>query len=290
MAKQKSITLILATLSLFALSATFSCQTTKREIIRQVDHIVIASSDDEELFSLLSDTFQFPVAWPIADYGSFTSGGVAVGNVNLEVFRVNASADSVVGSRIEGFALEPEPLESSLLELDARKIAYEPPSPYISTESDGSTTTLWTTVELPDVSNDAMEVYLCEYTHDVAASRRRSLEQLRSRDGGPLSVESVREIVCGTTDLNGSRDHWQRLLNPLLPSSPDVWQLGAGPAIRLIHADEDGIQELVFKVSSLAQARGFLQERGLLGTDSPDELTMVSSRLRGLNIRLVETD
>lgn len=272
------------------LLATNACQSSKGNIIRQVDHILIASNEAEELFSLLSDTFQFPVVWPVSDYGFFTSGGVAVGNVNLEVFREPVSSDSVVRSRFAGFALEPEPLQSSLLELEAREIAHGPATPFTSSNSDGSTTILWTTVMLPNVSNEAIMVFLCEYAHDVAAHRERSLDQLQSRDGGPLFVESVREIVIGTTDMQGTQDHWQRLLYPLLPSSPGVWQLESGPAIRMIHADKDGIQELVINVSSLARARSFLREQGLLGIDRPDELTIAGPRLQGLSIRLVEKD
>lgn len=54
-------------------------------IIKQTDPLLIASREATELFLLLSDTFQLPVAWPLTDYGGFLSGGVAVGNVNLEI-------------------------------------------------------------------------------------------------------------------------------------------------------------------------------------------------------------
>ena len=290
MSKQRSVAIVIATLGLCVLLTTFACQSPKNKIIRQIDHVLIASNDAEELFSLLSDTFQFPVVWPMSNYGRITSGGVAVGNVNLEVVKIAVFGENAVRSRFAGLALEPEPLQSSLVELDAREIAHGSAVPLTTLISDGSISTLWTTVMLPNVSNDAMIVFLCEYTHDVADQRRRSLDQLQSRNGGPLSVESVREIVIGTTDLQGSQDHWQNLLNPLSPSSPGVWQLEAGPAIRVIHADNDGIQELVINVSSLTQARLFLMEQGLLGIDSQDGLTMDGLYLQGLNIRLVEKD
>ena len=45
----------------------------------------MVSSGSRALFPLLSGTFQFPVAWPISDYGGFATGGIAVGNVNLEI-------------------------------------------------------------------------------------------------------------------------------------------------------------------------------------------------------------
>jgi hypothetical protein len=46
-------------------------------IIRQIDPLLIASSEATELLLLLSDTFQLPVAWTLTDYGGFSSGGVA---------------------------------------------------------------------------------------------------------------------------------------------------------------------------------------------------------------------
>lgn len=257
-------------------------------IVRQIDHILIASSEAKELFTLLSDTFQFPVAWPMSDYGSFASGGVAVGNVNLEIIKTSEPTAGGVKSRWTGFALEPEPLRISLAELDARGIRHGTPAPFRSKQPDGSFTTRWTTVGLPEVSSDAGEVFFCQFEDDLSARRRRLLEQLRSRAGGPLSVHSIREIVYGARDVKRMREHWQRLLAPLLASSPGVWPVGAGPAIRVIQADEDGIQGLVVNVKSLDQARRFLKEHSLLGTEQPAALTVAGSQLQGLNVTLVE--
>ena len=55
-----------------------------------------------------------------------------------------------------------------------------------------------------------------------------------------------------------------------------------------IPADQDGIRGLVINVKSLDQARRFLQERGLLGTEQPAALTVAGPQLQGLNITLVE--
>ncbi len=253
-------------------------------IVRQIDHILIASSEAKELFALLSDTFQLPVAWPMTNYGGFASGGVAVGNVNLEIIQDTEPASGAVKSRWTGFALEPEPLRISLAELDARGIRHGAPAQFKS----GWFTTRWTTVGLPDVASDTAQVFLCQFEDDLPARRRRLVEQLRSRDGGPLAVHSIREIVYGANDVNRMHEHWQKLLNPLQPSSPGVWPIGAGAALRVIPADQDGIRGLVINVKSLEQARRFLEERGLLGTEQPAALTVAGSQLQGLNITLVE--
>jgi len=253
-------------------------------IVRQVDHILIASSDAKELFSLLADTFQFPAAWPMSHYGGFASGGVALGNVNLEIIKAAGAGKS----RFTGFALEPEPLRTSLPELKARRISHGKPAPFRSKQADGSATTLWTTVGLPSVSGDGVEIFFCEYGHDVPAKRGRLLGQLRSSGGGPLSVHSVKEIVIGARDVERMQGQWQDLLNPLQASSPAVWPVGAGPAIRVIQAEEEEIRGLVINVASLEKARRFLKERGLLGAEQPSVLTVAGSQLQGLNITLVE--
>jgi hypothetical protein len=161
-------------------------------------------------------------------------------------------------SRLFGFAFEPEPLYRSRLVLDARKIAHGPEMPFTYRKSDEPATKLWTTMSLPDLMNESIIVFLCEYAHDVEAKRQQSQDQLKMRNGGPLTIESVKEIVIGTTDEQESNKHWQRLLDPLLQTSPGYWQLEKGPALRVISADKEGIQEMVIFVNSLEQARQFL--------------------------------
>ncbi|MEO6447584.1 MAG: hypothetical protein ABIP66_20705 [Gemmatimonadaceae bacterium] len=224
----------------------------------------------------------------MSEFGGFASGGVAVGNVNVEVLRSSAPNSGAASSRITGFALEPEPLMESLAELRERGIPYGRPAPFRFRGPDGSTTTLWTTVGLPSISNDAAEIFFCVYEHDVGASRGRWLAQLRARNGGPLSVRSVREVVYGAVDASGTRHQWQALLSPVEASSTGVWSVGGGPAIRVAQASENGILGVVISVDSLHRARQFLVERGLLGTESPGEITLGGRALRGVSIRLVQ--
>jgi hypothetical protein len=290
MSGQRSATSIMAAIIYSAMSVVSAAQAPSHttNIVRQFDHILVVSSEAKELFALLSDTFQFPVAWPMSDYGGFASGGVAMGNVNLEIIKDSEPAAGAVKSRWTGFALEPEPLRISLAELDARGIRHGAPAPFKSRMPDGSFATRWTTVALPTVSSDTCQVFLCQFEGDLPARRLRLLKQLRARDGGPLAVHSIREIVCGARDVKRTQTHWQQLLRPAEASSPGVWPVGAGPAIGLIEADRDGIQALVVNVKSLERARRFLKARDLLGTDQPDALTVAGSQLQGLNITLVE--
>ena len=174
-----------------------------RKVVRQVDHVLISSSQPKALFALLTQTFELPVAWPMSDYGGFVSGGVALGNVNVEVLSAAGPAGGVARARFVGLALEPEPLPA-LPELDARGIVHGRPAPYRAGRSWFTRKPRWTTVALPTVSADALEVFLCEYGHDVAEQRQRLREQLQSRQGGPLSVRSVRRS-CAAPPIGDKR-------------------------------------------------------------------------------------
>lgn len=265
-----------------------SAEESTTQVVRQIDHILIETTDANALFVLLSETLQLPVAWPMYDYGGFASGGIALGNVNLEILRSSEAAVGAVRSRFVGVALEPAPLRFSLPELKARGIRYGRPAPYTSIGTDGSATTPWTTVGLPSVSHETTSVFLCAYARDVAETRRQSLAQLRSRNGGPLSVQSVKELVYGATDATQTQRQWRALLSPVEALSPGVWPIGDGPAIRIVPASENGMRGLVIHVESLAQARQFLSEHGLLGAERPGELTIGGPILDGLQIALMQ--
>ena len=48
---------------------------------------------------------------------------------------------------------------------------------------------------------DDTMIYICEYTHDNDALRLSCSDELRSRQGGALGVEFVKEVIFGVKDL-----------------------------------------------------------------------------------------
>ena len=58
----------------------------KRQAVRQVDRILVESTDPRALYDLFSGSFQLPVAWPLTDTASHTSGSFGTGNLTIEVF------------------------------------------------------------------------------------------------------------------------------------------------------------------------------------------------------------
>jgi hypothetical protein len=97
-------------------------------VVRQVDHIMVTAdsiADAKTLWLLFIEKLQLPVAWPPAQYENFFSGGVNLGNVNLEFVYFNDSATSGHPparrwARFSGIELEPEPLAVTIPELDRR--------------------------------------------------------------------------------------------------------------------------------------------------------------------------
>lgn len=300
MAPRKMISLLLAA-SVVATGGIRSAAQDEKPAspaIRQVDHVMIKADDPERLYSLFTKTLGLPAAWPLASYGGgFTSGGVGLGGVNIEVIRFGERKGTPSGkptdARLVGIALEPTPLDDCLAELEKRGITHGGKRPYVSAAPDGSQRRLWTTVTLLQFSepDQSAGVFLCEYNPsfvNVEERRKQLREELTAARGGPLGVDSLKEILVGTTDLEESKGLWRRLLEPAPSSEPGAWQPGRGPAIRLIRASEDTIQGLVIRVSSLAKAEDFLREHDLLGTASEEEATIDPSKIGGLNIRLVE--
>ena len=134
-------------------------------------------------------------------------------------------------------------------------------------------------------------VFLVKYDpawRDIDAERRISKAQLEMRAGGILGLIRVKEVAVGTTQLTESSALWRKLLRPAIEETGLCWQVGDGPALRVITAARDGIHHMVWEVASLADAQAALESLALLGTVMPDEITLDPAKCFGLDIRLVE--
>jgi hypothetical protein len=131
--------------------------------------------------------------------------------------------------------------------------------------------------------------FFCEWgAFDIGDSRRRAAAELARRNGGPLGVIGMREVVIGASDPALEARRWQALFDPAEPRPGPVWDLGDGPAIRLGPDRGDRIRSLVWEVVSLRRARAFLEAENLLGRDGDDGLGIDPRAVQGLDIRLVE--
>jgi hypothetical protein len=263
----------------------------KGPIVRQVDRILIESGDPGSLFRIFSTDLMLPEAWPLTENQGYTSGGVSTGNATIEFYHYATSrrnpADKDRTARYAGLALEPYPLEKALRELKISGIPYGAPEPFMSTLPDGKRGVQYTTVPLPSFSRAGMSIFLYEYSPaflKVDIRRKQFGNRLTLNNGGPLGIQSLREIVIGSQ--NFARDHaaWKRLLGT--PTAAGNWNAGGGPAIRLVKGNEDRIQEIAFAVKSLDVAKTFLERKQWLGITTANELFLNASKIQTLKIRL----
>jgi hypothetical protein len=135
-----------------------------KPIVRRIDHIIIRTNDPEELFSLFADTFQLPVVWDVATHDFFTSGGVFVGNVYLEMMRFGRakepSSAEATEAKVFGIAFEPYCLRKSLDELRKQNIPHSPPFYSMGRRIDGKQGKAFTNVTLGKLLSDNRNFYL----------------------------------------------------------------------------------------------------------------------------------
>ena len=136
-----------------------------------------------------------------------------------------------------------------------------------------------------------IHIFLSEYspTYVNADERRARLRaQLVNSGGGPLGVVGVKEVIIGAIDVEAARRIWQKLLDPMPSATSNMWQIGSGPAVRLVPDKENRVQALLIRVASLERAKAFLREKHLLRVDGAGQVSIDSPKIGGLDLRLVD--
>lgn len=266
---------------LFAIILVTGCQISEKQkpIVNKVDHILLKVEDtntQQRLWNFLADTLKLPTVWPLNDYGTFASGGVFAGNVVLEVVRYTNDFSKEGNAKLYGFAFEPyTDTELCIKELDNRQISHSKPNPYIDVSEDGTKDTSWITFSISDVLTDETDIFVCDYKIDVKALRIKANQELRNIQGGPLSLERVKEILVGTTNVKSEKKQWQNLMAPYSYDENNGFLLAEGPAIRIVENNDDSLVELLFEVTSFSQARSFLEEHNFLDKESINDMLLI---------------
>lgn len=256
----------------------------------KVDHFFATSPDAERLFDFFRDTLGLAVAWPYRDYGGFASGGLSAGNSVIEFVKWTVPKGEVLRTEWKSIAFEPAGGTEALVEeLARRDIDHAAPDTTRSRDATGKEVVGWTNTDLTGLSPSGA-VFVCDYADRKAIEENRAAASadLMRRNGGPLGVIAVKEIVLGVTDVAKAAVPWRRLVGSAAQESDSVFNVGDGPGIRLVQA-EDGIREITIGVSSVAAARRFLADRGLLETgEEAGRVSIARHALGGLRVFLVE--
>jgi hypothetical protein len=249
------------------------------DIVRQVDHILIESDQPEKLFHLFLDKFELPLAWPYKSYGTFSSGGVGFGNVNLETIHLEGGTPGIAG-----VAFEPVSIEEAVAGLDAKGLKHDPPAPAFQKDAAGNQHLARTTMELRMVPEG---LFFCKYNTPIEPRRARIQSELQARNGGPLGIEKVEEIVIGVRDMAAAQGQYRALLGQPRSGDETTWSIGNGPAIHLVTDNKDRLVQVRIKVKSLEQARAYLKSQKMLGTDTGHEVALDPAQLGETDIRFV---
>ena len=210
-------------------------------IAARVDHVIVRVTDPTALHTFLTQTLALPEAWPVRSYGFFVSGGVLVGNTSLEVLRMGGSDPPT--PRLFGIAFEPVgSMDASLRTLADRGVEHGSPMPFRGTQPDGTAGVLWTNASLPGLGVPNTWLFLCEYGFDVETKRRRLRADLNAREGGPLGLVGVKEIMIGAQDPDAAKTRWRAHFGPPSEAGEEpIWRFVSGPAIRLVRAERGGL-------------------------------------------------
>lgn len=265
-----------------------TAQDSSAPLINRVEHFYATAPNAEALFQVFRDSLGLPEVWPFRSYGAFASGSVSLGNVAFEFVRWKPDFGSVLPTEFSGIAFEPANHTDALVaQLTQRRIEFAKPDSNVKQSANGVSTG-WITIGLKDFTSG--NVFFCDYLDRplVAANRRSASDTLAARNGGPLGVRALKEIVVGVTDSAAAVQLWRELIDSPSQEKNGVFAFGDGPPIRLRQAASASILGIVLRVESLGRARSFLTTHQPLGEESRGALTIAPAAIGGLHITLIE--
>ncbi|MCI0346617.1 MAG: hypothetical protein L0221_14415 [Chloroflexi bacterium] len=259
-------------------------------VVAKVDHVFVPVADPAPLFELFTGPLGLPVAWPIHDYGPFRSGGVCLGNANIEFVAGDPAVMSYFTPTepltVRGIGFEPAS-ERTVEELDARKLRHTDPFRF---EGHGHAHNglLWTNVFLSGLAGRSAVAFTCEWHAEESVRGRAAVEAIAAGGGGPLGVRRLSEVTLGVVDMDRSIQRWTSFLSPAEPDPHGAFHLGDGPAIRLKPSPIEGVAGLWVEVASLAHAKDALMALDLLGPARASGVGLDYARTGGLDVWLAE--
>jgi hypothetical protein len=294
-----------------------------QNIVKRLDHVTVRVANPNPLFAALTQQLLLPEAWPVTTNPFFTTGGIHLGNANLEVLYVG---NERAPARLYGLAFELEPFPKSLPALDEAQITHTPPAPFFHFDEQGWQSVARTNVYLGGLisrtflkriffaasqrlSRDTWEqgfqpsrinrrfsipllhkwvypdgmVSAVEYNPVWAA---KNIQAPTTRVG--LEVNGIYEIVVGTPSFSKVYPRWKRLLESHREVVEAVWRLPGNLHIRLVPASSGGLQSMTWQVESLNRAAQFLYKRELLGDEKDKTVAILPEKVFGLDIRLIQ--
>lgn len=298
-----------------------------KEIIKRIDHLLVRVAPPDPLFAILKDQLLLPQAWPVTRNAFFLSGGIHLGNLNLDIFQLNQDpVEENQTARLYGVAFEIQPYEKSLPALRQRGIPHTPPMPFYQLDEQGWQIVSWMNVYLGGLFHSSPlasaffrlshhipantwekatlpsdfnlrfglpYIYNHVYPHGITYAVQynpawRGINIVTEPDHSGLDIKQVVEVTIGTNDFLNARECWKKLLQPYSEISQGIWQFPDGLRLRLKPAASDGLLHMVWQVHSLNRAVQFLHRKGMMGKEKKGIVRIDPDQVMGLDIRLVQ--
>ena len=267
-------------------------------ICRAVDHVMLRLQETEPLLSLLTETLCLPVTWPLqrSEFASFA--WVHVGNTNLELWAARNNGDlpdDVLLPLIHGLALAPDKLAFSVTELERRGVACKEARSFQTVNFDGQLVTNFTNSVILELSSSACCNFFCEWgaqasivpwSTGLSAIHRYQAERHRFSEsgGGPLGLVRLARVEMSCPDAERMRNHWRTIAQSFKSAPLEI----DGIALDVSPGELHQIHSLSFEVRSLNEARICLEDRGLLGKNTPTTVTLSEQATGGLVFHFAE--
>jgi hypothetical protein len=227
-----------------------------------VDHVYVPMTDAAGAFEVLTAGLGLPVLWPLTSFGSFSSGGMSLGSIKLEVIESNDVTPwslAQVPAEIQGIAFRPSGSvdDTYLAELDRRGIPHTAPETF---ERDGRPG--WTNVYVTDLVSDRAGGFVCDYHLPESKDVERRRRLLADCSGGRLGVLDAAQLVIASPNPQAAGQRWQRLLGAPERGDDLRWRLPPGPTLRVVEGDVECVDHLDLAVRSADEASRVWHEVG----------------------------
>ncbi len=248
------------------------CSGREEVSLSKVEHIYVRSEQAKEQFEFFTEGLQLPIVWDYEDWGNFTSGGVSLGNLVLELVDANHSEKELPF----GMALKPETrLERLILKLDEMSVSHD------NIQENKN----WSLLALHQVLPNHIDLFVCDYQDwkQVERDRNNATERLKASQGGALGIQTVEVIAVQgpmTVDIMG----FERL--PGITKADPFYKFEKGPKL-LLETSERFSMGLTLMVNSLQKAKGKLDELEIQNEIIGERLTINDNQFE-LKIDLVE--
>ncbi len=204
-------------------------------VVSDLNHVTSVSTQSKsaKLYKALLK-LKLPSAWPFASYSAISSGGVRLGNLNVEL---GAGTSPYAGNQFVTF--QPPALAGLTAALDARGIEHFAPIPITA-----GSELLYTLVQLPSYSQTSkLTAQFCVYGFPEGKPTRVA----PANRAGLVNVSRV--------TINAKNPaSWSKLFAPAKRSAGNLYRLPSGPAVQLIRSSRNSLASLDVSVRNVAKA------------------------------------